>query len=125
LRYERKVKRHLDSEAQGRFDFLYQPWIYFEDSNGTGFCRPDFILTPAGRERHRIVVDAKRTATWRAEVQLRGLYLPVLRVLFPDSEFTLVQVAKFTGGLRTAILTLPDVLALPPSSEINFWHWMR
>lgn len=103
---------------------LYQPWIEYEADSGHGWARPDFVLTPNGRERHRVVVDAKRTATWRAEGQLRELYLPLLRVLYPDSEFTLIQVAKYSGGMRTGTLTLRDVLALPPSNEVNFWHWM-
>src|SRR3990172_8477587 len=122
LRYERLVHREL-SRIFLR-ELLYQPCLYFEDSNGSGFARPDFILIPPGRERHRILIDAKRTATWRAEDQLAGLYLPILKNLWADSEFTLVQVAKFSGGLSTVILSLPDVLALPPSDTVHFWHWM-
>jgi hypothetical protein len=121
LRYEQKVRDYLLKHISGTV--LYQPWLHFEDDNGPGWACPDFLLIPAGREEHKIILDAKRTATWRAEEQLLGLYLPLLSALEPGTKFTTVQVAKNTAGRRTELLGLEAVLALPPSDTVFLWHW--
>lgn len=121
-RYERKVNRYLQSKFPGTV--LYQHWIQFEDSNGPGWACPDFVCVPTGREKHRLILDAKLSATWRAEDQLCGLYLPLLRVIEPDVKWSVIQVAKNAMGLRTPILSIEDVLALPPGETVHFWHWL-
>jgi hypothetical protein len=122
LRYEKRVLKLLEKKFKG--EILYQPWLNFADANGEGWARPDFLLTPVGRERHRIILDAKLTATTRAEAQVRGLYLPLFRALLRDSEFTTLQVALNPAGMRTKVLTLEDVLSLPPDPVLYFWHWI-
>jgi hypothetical protein len=122
LRYEKQLKKWLEHSFRG--EILYQPWINFEDDNGEGWASPDFVLTPHGRESHRLLVDAKLTATWRAEAQLRGLYLPLLQALMKSAKFTTLQVAKNLAGLRTEVLSIDDVMALPPDQVLYTWHWM-
>lgn len=50
-------------------------WFEFFDSHGLGYCSPDIIL-PFGGEV--FVLECKLTATDEADVQLSGLYLPVV-----------------------------------------------
>jgi len=125
LRYEKSLERHL--RASGALLYAH-PWIEFEDARGHGYAQPDFIVAPAGtREaggaaRTRFLLEAKRSASGAAEVQLRDLYLPLVEALLPGS-WVLVQVALNAVGKPTALLELAQVLSLVPSPTVHLWHW--
>jgi hypothetical protein len=88
LQYERKVaKRLLRAE--------HNPWFRFQDRNGLGYCSPDFLWKT---DRFRIVMECKLQDALEAWEQLEGLYLPVLREVFPEPIIPVVMVKYASQG---------------------------
>lgn len=91
LAYQDKVGAVLLSRS---LSLLRSPWIAFEDDTGPHLAQPDFVvLQPCP-----VVFEIKRTLTDAAWEQLRLLYLPLLKVLFPQSRFRPIVIAKFASS---------------------------
>lgn len=62
----------------GRAAILYQePWFAFEDINGVGLARPDFVRYEPETKRLAII-ECKNTQSPDAVDQLERLYMPVV-----------------------------------------------
>ena len=96
-------------------------WIEFADANGHGFAQADFVGYSADGA---FVAEAK--LTWRREayVQLRGLYLPLLRVALRRPIGAFVVCANLTRETpRSEVAaSLPEALARAAKGEIPVLH---
>lgn len=92
LIYEDKVQEFLtDLYCEDLLQYLPSVWIEFEDGRGkTRVCQPDGLLLDARRGRLTIV-EIKTTHTHLAWWQVRALYQPVLRKIFPDDIWPHLQ----------------------------------
>jgi len=88
-RYEKKVIEILNDI----YTTIPSPWISFDDKLGIErLCQPDCLVI---FDCSVVVVEIKRMHTVMAWFQLRKLYEPVVRCLFPDKN---IVVAEVTSG---------------------------
>lgn len=83
-------------------------WLEFSDANGHGFAQCDFFFSGD------VPVIAEAKLTWRREayVQLRGLYLPLLRAIFPHVGAFVVCANLTRDTPRDEVVhVLPDALS--------------
>lgn len=94
VQYERKVQVHLEGIYGPRY--LAGPWLQFYTGGAWRWCQPDGLLLDPVRGRITIV-EVKYQHTSDAWWQVRGLYEPVLRVIFPASlwSFDACEVVKW------------------------------
>ncbi len=99
LRYEKRVQSHVQKLLTGRdgLSALFNPWVlYHNRSDGptaANFCQPDIVLAGQGRVW---IIECKLTHTNDSWQQLRLLYEPVLRKIYPKgTQFALVEVCKW------------------------------
>jgi hypothetical protein len=77
-----------------RFGPAYQPspWIQYRDGTGQYWCQPDGILHLPDC---LVLVEFKYQHTSDAWQQLRLLYEPVVRRLFPARQIAVLEVVKW------------------------------
>lgn len=99
LRYEKRVQEHLRRlcKRDVSLSLLCNPWVlYHNRSNGptaSCFCQPDCLLLQGGKVT---IVECKLSHTNDSWQQLRLLYEPVLRKIYPKgTEFALLEVCKW------------------------------
>lgn len=95
LRYEKQLHKHL-SELSGCF-YVPGPWFQFSTyDHGVRWCQPDGLLFFPYTGQITIV-ECKLQHTSDAWWQLKWLYQPVLRQLFPPSlwKFALLEIVKW------------------------------
>jgi hypothetical protein len=113
LSFEAKVGNALPHALAG-------VWFEFHDDNGRGFCQPDFLLaTPSGIS----IIETKLTYTKEAWVQLRGLYLPVVRWWLEESCcFLPIRVAQVCKNLTRE--WPPEDVGHSLDSPHSLVHWL-
>ena len=96
--FEEKV--HVELRKKFRDRYVSGAWIEYDgDLCGIKVCQPDGIIFDF--ERGIItVVECKLSFTADAWYQLNELYIPVLRVMFPEDLWQIrgVQIYKFAAG---------------------------
>ncbi|HXJ94233.1 MAG TPA: hypothetical protein VMT20_15400 [Terriglobia bacterium] len=92
---------------------LHNPWIEFEDANGSGFACPDIVLP-----ERKLIVECKLTYTPVADMQLAGLYLPLAKAVWGEGDWRLVVACKRWAGAPKRLLA--GFQALPPHGEIGY-----
>lgn len=95
IRYEAKVHEYL-TQVYG-LRYVQSPWLrFFSAGEGHRWCQPDGLIidTQAGRIT---IVEVKYQFTSDAWWQIKRLYEPVLRVIFPAElwHFDYCQVVKW------------------------------
>lgn len=102
LRYERRAIEYLrelnEKHAERGFAFFPSPWIMFKSKGSSSsqarFCQPDtFLLNEA--EGKIILFEIKLQHTNTAWRQIRLLYEPVLRVIYPSFEIASIELCKW------------------------------
>lgn len=96
LRYERALAKRLPLAAHG-------VWFEFADSNGPGYCQPDFLLTlPNGA---LAILECKYTWVAEAHAQLAGLYAPVVREARGADVVGVVVCKRLVEGMKGTVVT--------------------
>ena len=122
LRYERKAHKYLD----GLFGEKYvaSPWIRFIANGKSLYCQPDGLVVEKGL---CTIVEIKLKHTAFAWFQIKELYLPVLKVLMPDTEFNYLEVCRwfdsdtgFPGTFRHAEAITQ--LTSPSEFFVHIWN---
>jgi hypothetical protein len=94
LKYERRVHEHFLAEYPG----LYTPgpWMYYKGTHGVKWCQSDGLIFDFERGAI-ILIEIKYQHTTDAWWQMRRLYEPVLRELFPPALWTIhaLEVVKW------------------------------
>ena len=124
VRYEKKVQEYLEGLYGDRY--IPSPWLRFFAGNKWRWCQPDGILLDF---LHGVitVVEVKYQHTSDAWWQVRQLYIPVLRELFPEKlwRFEACEVVKWYDP--ATVFPENTVLALEPSMahpafKIHIWR---
>jgi hypothetical protein len=114
IRYENKVHSYLESFYGDRY--LAGPWLHFLDDRGDWrWCQPDGLILDFEGGRI-VIVEVKYQFTADAWWQVRRLYEPVLRALFPARlwKFEACQIVKWYDVAidfpeRTVLAHEPDL----------------
>lgn len=121
LAYERKLAKAILSDFPLAF---HGQWYEFEDSAGRGFCQPDIVI-PC--DAFVVCVEVKLSAQDSAWLQARGLYKPILEMVYRKPCVCIVA-TKFLRAGRAAdcieerladAITTAHVLNVQP-----LWHWI-
>jgi hypothetical protein len=77
LALERRVADRLPEAIHGQ-------WFKFKDTNGVGYCQPDFILFRGAEDgtREILVLECKHTYHTYAFGQLHHLYVPIISFIY-------------------------------------------
>lgn len=102
LRYEKKAHEYLRKLLVASKDTDYElkvsPWIIFrsshDDPKRIRFCQPDALLISSDQTKI-ILFEIKYQHTNDAWKQLRLLYEPVLRVMFPHASIACIEMCKW------------------------------
>lgn len=107
-----------------RFGEAYHPspWVRFIDDSGQHWCQPDGLLKlPHGL----VIVEFKYQHTVDAWAQLRMLYEPVVRVLYPEVPLAVLEIVKwFDCAVKfpEPVKLVKDVAAhLTPEFGVHIW----
>lgn len=102
LRYEKKAHEYLkdllvDSQDQN-YELKISPWIMFKTKQDPfqriRFCQPDAVLISSDSSRI-ILCEIKYQHTNEAWKQLRLLYEPVLKFIYPLSSIACVEICRW------------------------------
>lgn len=113
VRYEKKALDYLRSQWQPALHI--NRWIQFADVQGLRWCRPDAIWLPDSTDLcviGEIKVQHMPEAFW----QLRHLYLPVIKHLFPKKKYSLVEIV----GSYDPAVNFPAHILLGSLKELRY-----
>lgn len=117
LAYERKVRKLID-ELIPDAQVLYGVWFQFKDKNGTGIAQPDYVV----KQRSSVIIfEVKLTHTKQAELQLKGLYGPLVSTYFKLPP-VLVEVCKNLTPDKNIFL-VPNLSEARANGRIHTIHW--
>lgn len=123
LRFQRRVEKEL-SRRFPENEVRCGLWLTYHDRFGIGAAQVDAVVE---LEEAIVVVEAKLTHVLDAEIQLREVYLPLLRWLHPSRPFVLVEACKnWCKNLRPVVFAEPEEftryasIACPP---LVVWHF--
>lgn len=124
VRYEKKVQAYLQ-EFHGNH-YIPSPWLRFFTGGAWRWCQPDGILLDPARGRLTIV-EVKYQHTSDAWWQVRQLYEPVLRVMFPESlwAYSACEVVKWYDPavlFPEKTVLAQDVGMTHPAFKIHIWR---
>lgn len=113
-RYEKKAAkemvRRMQKQEQGAraLQILVSPWIEYHDERGRGYACPDLIIIVDAHDSWPapgpiFLFEIKLTRCQDAYVQLRDLYRPLVRHLWPGRPVIMVQVCKNWAGIGDPI----------------------
>lgn len=102
LRYEKKAHDYLKdlllANKDQNFEIKISPWIIFRCGNDPRtrirFCQPDAVLISNDKSKI-ILTEIKYQHTSDAWRQLRLLYEPVLKFMFPFSSIACVEICRW------------------------------
>lgn len=100
VRYEKRaqayLKRMIDLTGTAGESLLQSPWLAFK-ANGSlreRYCQPDAVLVDTSN-KHITIFEVKLQHTSAAWWQVRQLYEPVLRVIYPGFSFSAIEIVKW------------------------------
>lgn len=99
------------------------PWIKFDaDGEVNKYAQPDMVVRLPGGGM--VIVEAKLTQTLEGHAQLKLLYLPLLRYIYPSSKIWLVNGYKnIVIPSKWELSSLTDIPTYPVE-EILDYHWI-
>jgi len=99
--YESKAQEFIVREVQAcssALEIIRSPWIEFAsegDKPGeVRYCQPDCLLVDKTSGK-LTAIEIKLQHCYEAYIQLRRLYEPVLRFMFPDFAFAAVELVQW------------------------------
>lgn len=94
LRYERKAQDYLQSLYPD--SYVASPWLVFRlrQEPCLRWCQPDGVIVDPSASTITIV-EIKLRHMAEAYTQVNGIYLPVLRKIFPGWHFRQVEVTRW------------------------------
>ena len=88
--YERKAHDHLERTLGSKY--LRSPFLHWLDDSGARTCIPDGLVLFPDRS---VIIEIKSQHMPEAWWQLRRLYEPVVRALYPDAPCQSIEVARW------------------------------
>lgn len=118
LAYERELAKALPQAHHG-------VWFEFEDTNGHGYCQPDFILELGPRPTPVFIIETKLRWTLEGHLQVEGLYVPVVEATLGRKAIG-GEVCKVLVPGAGAVLTrsLPELIRAAGLGHRAVLHWL-
>lgn len=126
VRYEQKGHEHF--MQQYGIMYVPNPWFLFqeEETNRPRWCQPDALLfNPAQGKLH--IFEFKYQHTSDAWWQLKQLYFPIIRSLFPSDLWSihLCEIVKWydpaTVFPQAVVMSAEPTLSLPGEIGVHIW----
>jgi len=115
--FERHVRRTIRDAIEPPLLHLPGPWLRFHDQNGPGWAQPDHLVVAP---TWALIVEAKRSQTEIAFLQMEELYAPLLQWLLQREIYTL-QACKYLRYRPERRSTLREFLDSPKPGR-HTWH---
>lgn len=119
-KYLRKIFDELELAVAG-WELLCHQWFRFSDASGLHYCQLDFALV--GPE-HIVLIECKRSQTEIAELQMRELYIPVLRDVYKKPVVMVQAFNIATYDFSARRLPCPSELCFTPKPGVWYWHYV-
>ena len=124
VRYEKKVQAYLREFYGDRY--VDSPWLRFYAEGKWRWCQPDAVMFDVPRGVITII-EIKYQHTADAWWQVKQLYYPVLKVLFPERlwSFEFCEVVKWYDPLVPfpERVVLAQEVSMPHSAfKVHIWH---
>lgn len=124
VQYEKKVQAHLCDLYPDRY--IPSPWLKFFAEGKWRWCQPDGLLLDIKRGRITIV-EVKYQHTADAWWQVRHLYEPVLRAIFPAElwHFDACEIVKWYDPEITfpeRVVLAQEVDMKHPAFKVHIWR---
>lgn len=124
VRYEKKVQAYLLSTYAEKY--VDSPWLRFYSGGKWRWCQPDAVMFDVPRGVITII-EIKYQHTADAWWQVKQLYYPVLRVLFPERlwSFEFCEVVKWydpSVPFPERVVLAQDVSMPHPAFKVHIWH---
>jgi hypothetical protein len=129
MRYEKRVVEEVKKRREHGQEVFHGQWINFRDVNGRGFAQPDILVLDAA-QKAIWVLEAKYTFVPEGVDQLLGLYVPLVRKIWPGAEVVPVIVCRNVGThlgmIREYLIEelFDAAWKVPCSHEYHVWHWI-
>lgn len=114
LRYEKLVNQAL---RKAGVRFVHNPWIEFKDANGHGFCCPDFVVR---LPEALVVLECKLSDKFEAQVQLHGLYIPIMQMISGQKVWGVVVTKVLRPESSSVVTTLSQAFTM----KYPVLHWL-
>lgn len=119
LKYQRFVKEMI-SKRLPHWELLDGPWIsYSESFRGQYWAQPDFVLLRGAGDG--MLVEAKLSRCFDAELQLERIYLPLARLVWPGRTWRRVAVCHNWAGPGSPV---EDYFIDPTPDRLSWVHFM-
>lgn len=118
IKYECAVAKWLKGRYGKRV--IHGPWFSGEDKNGFFYCSPDIIILPKNT-LPLILCEVKLTTTKAAEEELKTLYIPVIKWVWPGVEILPIVISRNINQKWSGYITSSLEEAKPFSTLI----WRR
>lgn len=119
--YERKVGKKLAYRADKlNIELRSQEWIEYEDTNGYGYCQPDYYFICNG---FIILAECKLTYTEQAFNQMTQLYMPVLKHIYKVPVIPVQVFKNLRCHLPNMVRDITDIYDKPKHGLWN-WHYL-
>lgn len=124
VRYEKKVQAYLLSTYAERY--IDSPWLRFYSNGKWRWCQPDAVMFDVPRGVITII-EIKYQHTADAWWQVKQLYYPVLKVLFPERlwSFEFCEVVKWydpSVPFPERVVLAQEVSMPHPAFKVHIWH---
>lgn len=93
-KYEAKVRTHIERAYanSSEYRYLFSPWFTYRLPGDTArHCQPDILLFSA---KQIFICEVKLNHIRDAYYQLRNLYAPVVKAVFPGYEISLIEITR-------------------------------
>lgn len=119
LRYEKALAAAIPRAEHGQ-------WFEFKDMNGPGHCQMDLVIE--GQKRI-VILECKLTEVDQGISQLRDLYFPIAKMVWPDKKPLGIVAARHLSkcsdiGLVETTLK-GAILRAETQGMIPVLHWME
>jgi hypothetical protein len=113
LRFERALARALPRAVHGQ-------WFHYLGQDGPAWCQTDLLLIGA---KTVVVIEAKLGDYAGAQMQLGGLYLPVLAAAYPTKAIKGLIVLKHLSQVPEGTIVYETIAAALAGDVEGPVHW--
>jgi len=124
LAYERRAQEYLEKRFEGFY--VRSPWLVYllGMDQKVRWCQPDGLVFNF-QNLTITIVEIKLKHTSEAYHQVKNLYAPILKAIFPRWQLRAVEMVKWYDGTEyfPAEYTMIDDLGLPPRNGFGVHIW--
>lgn len=99
---------------------MYHQWIQYNDANGPGLAEPELFTVLKDRV---ILFEVKLTGGIAGQMQLRGLYRPLLEEIYSRRVVCCMVCKYITPDTPGPFFGSPEEF-IASGEEFGTWHWL-